>query len=273
MTEAIDLYRCPGCMGRLLPGSDCLECSGCMVSYPLIEHRIPDLTYPLRLSAETQTQRDYFDSLAPSYDAGLSELLQTGEAALRRVLVDRMDLRDNALVLEIGVATGNNLRYLLDTPQQARLVGLDLSRGMVRQCWTKAEQWPGRVMLCVANGEHLPFKDQIFDAVLHFGFINEYLDRRRGLAEVMRVLKDSGTAVVADDGIVPSAHRFSWAQELMSRNRSFAAAPPIEDLPPGTTVCDLEWFSGLFYILTLRRRRSPAPPLRATQRQADGEVW
>src|SRR5579884_1361218 len=252
--EATELYRCPACHAVLTANTaGGMACRRCRLAFPAVAAAIPDLTYPPALPLEVAATRRYFEALAPSYDRRLTQLLKTNEATFRRRLAERLELVGEHLILETGVGTGGNVPYLLEQHPRNRFVGLDLSPAMLLHGAARFAHYRDRVTLCVANAEYLPFAGGTFDRVLHFGFISDFQDRRRGLQEMIRVLKEGGVAVVSDDSIHPEIRQASWAQELMQNNPSFAAMPPVDELPSDVGSYDLAWFSGVFYILVLRK--------------------
>src|SRR5579863_7798019 len=97
---------------------------------------------PLFVSTLTGPNLKYqalYDRIAPGYD--LAE-------AFNRVILRRPDFRREILaeleitpamrVLEVGVGTGANLRYL---PHDIDFYGLDLSWGMLRRCRKNLRKW------------------------------------------------------------------------------------------------------------------------------------
>src|SRR5438067_8972309 len=88
-------------------------------------------------------------------------------------------------VLEVGCGTGRNLpRY----PPSARVMGIDPSLDSLRRARRRAPQVP----LVCATAEALPFRPTSFDTVAISLVLWSVTDPGAALAEVRRVLRDTG---------------------------------------------------------------------------------
>lgn len=192
--------------------------------------------------------RDFYDRWARMYDWGMrvSSLLRgfsdTGE---RRKLVSRLQLEPGQRVLEVSVGTGSNLPLVAEgVGLSGRLVGLDISIGMLRQCQKKLRRRRLRVELVEGEAAHLPFADGLFDGVLHFGGINEFGDKKTAIDEMMRVAKPGARIVISDEGL-PLDRRVSLRHRLLLRlNPLYAHQPPMQLIPPQAKDVHLTWFRG-----------------------------
>ncbi len=92
-------------------------------------------------------------------------------------------------LLEIGVGTGKNLAY---HPQGARSVAIDLSPRMLERAARRAERSGQQVDLLLADAQHLPFRDDVFDAVAATFVFCSVPDPVLGLSEVARVVRGEG---------------------------------------------------------------------------------
>lgn len=111
-------------------------------------------------------------------DAGL-----LGEVAGRRVL-------------EVGCGSAPCARWLTD--QGARVIGLDLSAGMLRHAVAAARETGIWVPLVQADATRLPFADRSFDlACSAFGAVPFVADSAAVMREVARVLRPGGRWVFA----------------------------------------------------------------------------
>ena len=91
----------------------------------------------------------------------------------------------------------------------------DLSPGMVKEAVIRAREtdhWNG-VAGCTAEASRLPFPDASFDAVLASHMLYHVPDPPEALAEMARVLRLNGIAVIATNGI-------SHIRELLDLRRS-----------------------------------------------------
>jgi aminoglycoside phosphotransferase (APT) family kinase protein/2-polyprenyl-3-methyl-5-hydroxy-6-metoxy-1,4-benzoquinol methylase len=97
------------------------------------------------------------------------------------------------LVLDVGTGSGRIAREIV-AKANARVVGIDN-----RQAITSAKQNRGNLSnyeLVVADGQHLPFRDSSFDAVICIRTLKYFQDYVRGIAEMTRVLKPAESLII-----------------------------------------------------------------------------
>lgn len=117
-------------------------------------------------------------------------------------------------VLDIGCGTGETAVKLMRRGYE--VWGLDIAEAMIRH----ARERCGSGQFQVGDCEHIPFRDDTFDAVVCLGVI-EYLDTdERALREMCRVLKPGGSAVVSTpSAIYPFYHLDRVFLGLMASSR------------------------------------------------------
>ena len=97
-------------------------------------------------------------------------------------------------VLDVGCGTGWLAAGLRRAVPAARVVGCDLSAGMLRQA-TVAGAWP----LVQADAARLPLRDGALDLVVTRGVLHHLPDLDAALAEWHRVLRPGGAVVVCSE--------------------------------------------------------------------------
>ncbi len=220
-----------------------------------IREGIPVFFEAADVSGLNKRYQALYDRFAPFYDLstwaysrwkGLSV-----EARLREYLGE-LEVKDGNRVLEVSVGTGRNLQFL---PHGACYYGLDLSWGMLKQCRRNAAKWKLDVTLFMGIAESLPFKDESFDMVFHFGGINFFNDRAAAIREMIRVARPGTKFVIGDEN-----------EELASRyenlpvtggfygNRKQAIAAPLDLLPAEVQEVRVKDIAGGdLYCLTFRK--------------------
>ncbi|HEY2520519.1 MAG TPA: class I SAM-dependent methyltransferase [Streptosporangiaceae bacterium] len=162
-----------------------------------------------------------FTPLPGRYDR-LAEVLSMGQnGRWRRAMVDRIaDGRGagraseagGALVLDVASGTAGVARQLA-TRTGARVVGVDLTEGMLRegQATVAAAGLDGRIALVTGRAEQLPFPDASFDA-LTFTYLLRYVeDPQATLTELARVVKPGGTVASLEFSVPPNPlWRAAW---------------------------------------------------------------
>ena len=99
-------------------------------------------------------------------------------------------------LLEIGCGIGIDTRSLADLGFRD-VVGVDLTEAAIDLARRRAEAEGRRTLRFeVANGEQLPFADASFDVVYSFGVIHHTPSITQAIAEIRRVLRPGGRALV-----------------------------------------------------------------------------
>lgn len=109
-------------------------------------------------------------------------------------VIDALHIRPGQRVLDVGVGTGLSLPLY---PRHAQVIGVDLSRAMLREAQKKVwQQRLDHVTLFEMDATHLAFADDVFDVVIAAFVISVVPDPMRFLAEVKRVGKAGGQLVL-----------------------------------------------------------------------------
>jgi demethylmenaquinone methyltransferase / 2-methoxy-6-polyprenyl-1,4-benzoquinol methylase len=158
-----------------------------------------DIVY--RITPKGEQIRNMFGAIAPRYDF-LNRLLSLGiDRRWRRVAVGLVRCGNQGRVLDVATGTGDvALTIAARTPSGVRITGIDFCAEMVAIGTEKVSASPyrERIELAVAPCEEIPFPDESFDSVtIAFG-IRNVVDRPRGLAEMYRILKPGGNAVILE---------------------------------------------------------------------------
>ena len=118
-----------------------------------------------------------FDDWAASYDLSPLQTVLYGpvhDAVLRYA---RKHVRHPGMILDVGCGTGRLSARLASAYDQARVVGIDASTGMIQNAATTTV--PRRSRFAAAMAERLPFADAVFDLVV-VDAIGSPLARQRG---------------------------------------------------------------------------------------------
>jgi len=198
--------------------------------------------------AHERRSRDYYEGRARWYDWAnrLAALLRgTSATRERRKAVRRLNLKPGDCVLEVSVGTGTNLPLIATRIGHAgRIVGLDISSGMLGVCARKMREKGVVGELVEGEAGHLPFANGAFDAVFNHGGIAEFGDRGDAITEMYRVVKPGGRVVVCDVG-VPEDGRLSFRNRLLLRlNPAYDQPPPMDVLPEAAQNVSLRWYFG-----------------------------
>ncbi|MFQ6100402.1 MAG: methyltransferase domain-containing protein [Anaerolineae bacterium] len=114
-------------------------------------------------------------------------------------LARALELIPAPLVLDVATGTGRLPRALLRQPPfDGRVIGLDLSRQMLRQAVRLTAQFADRLTYMWQDARHLPFDDDTFDAVTCLEALEFTPDPQEVLAELVRVLRPGGVLLVTN---------------------------------------------------------------------------
>ncbi len=140
-----------------------------------------------------------YDLFAPQYDRvkGFNPIYE--HALLAQPIMERIAPHQAPLMLDIATGSGRMpLAMLNHTHFQGRIVGLDLSRRMLRYASLNLRADTDRVSLLWTPAEKLPFADGTFDVVTCMEAL-EFMSRPdHNLHEMLRVLRPGGLLFISN---------------------------------------------------------------------------
>lgn len=140
-----------------------------------------------------------FDNISGKYDF-LNHFLSLGIDIQWRKKVLKIVKKENPkLILDIATGTGD-LAILLSKVNPDKIIGLDLSNGMLEVGRKKIaeKELTNLIEMVQGDSENLPFEDNHFDVItVSFG-VRNFENLKKGLSEIYRVLKPTGTLVILE---------------------------------------------------------------------------
>lgn len=110
-------------------------------------------------------------------------------------ILSRLDVQDGQRILIVGCGAGFEEKNINALYTNVELWSIDISQEMIKKAI--ANQSPSRFALSLA--EALPFPDKSFDRVESREVIEHVIDPQKMLAEISRVLKPGGVAVITTE--------------------------------------------------------------------------
>lgn len=150
-------------------------------------------------SKKSQVRR-MFDTIAPSYDR-LNHLLSFNFDRLWRKRLVKMVAAENPnMVVDVATGTGDVALAIARRMPEAKVVGIDLSEGMlaVAQEKSKGCAVTERIEWLVGDGEALPTEDGVADVVTVVFGIRNFQNAEAGIAEAFRTLRSGGCYMVME---------------------------------------------------------------------------
>jgi phosphatidylethanolamine/phosphatidyl-N-methylethanolamine N-methyltransferase len=141
---------------------------------------------------ENSTKKIY-DVHSMFYDATFGRLVK------RRIAraISHMNVHPDDLILDLGIGTGVSLNYY--PTDRGRIVGVDLSAGMLREARKKIrERGLARASVFQANALELPFASSTFDHVFISHVISVVSDPVKLIQEAQRVAKPGARIVIVN---------------------------------------------------------------------------
>ncbi|MBF6196016.1 class I SAM-dependent methyltransferase [Nocardia implantans] len=130
------------------------------------------------------------------YDNFISDAVREMTPTLFDDIVAQLD--DGAQVLDVGCGGGQLAVGLATTGTTLRLTGIDLSPQQVRRARKRGAPLGSRIQFREGSAMDLPFPDAAYDAVISSGSIKHWPNQRKGLSEMIRVLRPGGLLLVIE---------------------------------------------------------------------------
>jgi len=190
---------------------------------------------------EDQIIKGQMEKMVDTYDSYMRKATFGREHILRRMTVELAGVKAGDTVLEVGCATGTlTLAAKQAAGPSSKVYGIDIIPGMIEASQRKAAQANVEITFQLGSIDSIPFPDSHFDQVICSFMIFHMSDetRRKGIAEIQRVLKPGGRLLALDLALPPQPFQRWIARKLLG----FSANEDLRDLIP---LMEASGFSGL----------------------------
>jgi SAM-dependent methyltransferase len=253
-----NLLCCPVCKSGLIMNglahgengsTHVLTCPACNMAFPE-KNGIVDFLTPETVISHSKRFR-VMQSLYSVWYTPLTNFcfLPCGGATHARMQVlSRLEVPENAMILETGIGTGDNLPYLATNNGHSAVYGIDIQGRMLRNCSKMKRDRGLNAVLYKADAAYLPFRDNLFDTVFHLGAINIFDDKKKAIDEMIRVAKPGTKIVIADES--EKGARFFRA----FTGEKGHVVPPVDLIPPSMQEVKLVTiWNGYGYLIEFRK--------------------
>jgi len=172
------------------------------------------LADPHRVADKARRVRQMFDAVAPTYRL-VNTLASAGrDAGWRRAGVALAGVTENDDVLDVACGTGDFAEaFAAHAPRPQSITGADFAHNMLRLA---SERIRLSIAWCRADAQRLPFDNETFSIVSCAFGIRNFQSLPVGLAEMRRVLRPGGRAVILEFSM-PRAPVLRWLYALYMR--------------------------------------------------------
>lgn len=248
-----DILRCPETLKALHSNENSYKTDDNV--YP-VKNDILSVVFPKELGGDDAKFNKLYNFYAPLYDLNervMGRLLVGVDMVKgREHIVSCLGLKPGMRILEVSPGPGVFQKFLKhDIGENGELVALDLSMGMLRQCQKRSKNL--NVQLVHGNAQYLPFAENSFDALFHFGGVNLFNDPQKAISEFIRVVKKDGIVSWGDEGFSPNYKNERRKKIMLKVNPGFSKPRPV--IPDSVyDVKENEVYDGLAYLVVAKKR-------------------
>ena len=206
-------YICPNCLKIL---DRCNKKSRCY--FKILDNDIPSFT-----NRKTSKITEYEVKQAHKYYKNflnwLFKTFKTNEKEFRKKLFQDIKFRKNQKILITGVGNGDDLSFILNNYKKLNLkiYAQDLSFSLMYNCSKRFNQ--KNIFYNLSDAKSLPFQNNFFDHIFHFGGINLFGNYQKSIKEMERVIKIGGSITYGDEGIAPWLRDTIYSEMLINNNK------------------------------------------------------
>lgn len=155
---------------------------------------------PYNNGEKTTQVEQMFDNIAPTYDTLNHRLSWDIDRGWRKKAIRQLAPYQPQSILDIATGTGDFAILATEILQPSRLIGADISEGMMEIGRKKIADLGLQDIISFEKEDcmHLSYADETFDAVTAAFGIRNFADLDQGLREMYRVLKKGGHLSIAE---------------------------------------------------------------------------
>lgn len=143
-----------------------------------------------------------FDTISENYD-GLNKVISFGtDAKWKKKILKMVQEKQPTTILDIATGTGD-LAILFSSTSAQEIIGLDISQGMLEIGKQKiqAKNLNDKIQMVLGDGENIPYANDYFDVITVAYGVRNFENLKRGLAEILRVLKPGGQLLILETSV------------------------------------------------------------------------
>ncbi len=213
-----------------------------------IENGIPDLITDQDLVGDAVFARNYYKSIAESYDKNVNitfKLYFEDELKVRNYLIDLLEMNPNDRVLEVSAGTGKDSELILGRmSEKGELICLDISPDMLSYAKKKLSKFPNYTEVVSGSACNLPFEDNSFDRLFCFAGVGHFPSVEKGLKEMARVVKPGGKVVFCEKNVPEWLRHTTYGKILINNNPMFVYDVPLRYIPVEARNVGVRWIIG-----------------------------
>ncbi|HYJ85693.1 MAG TPA: class I SAM-dependent methyltransferase [Pyrinomonadaceae bacterium] len=145
--------------------------------------------------------------------AGKGPSMEKGHRPVGEQAIELMNIPVDARVLDVGCGSGWATRLMAEKAHGGRVVGIDISDGMVRLARESSASF-SNVEFQIASAEKLPFPDAEFTHAFSMESLYYYADIPGALKEIRRVLGRDGLFFTVVDLYEENRPSHQWIDQL-----------------------------------------------------------
>jgi demethylmenaquinone methyltransferase / 2-methoxy-6-polyprenyl-1,4-benzoquinol methylase len=156
--------------------------------------------YHNQQSTKKEQVADMFNNISKTYDF-LNHFLSLGiDIIWRKKAINELKKDQPKLILDVATGTGDFAFEALSILKPDKIIGVDISQGMLDIAQQKIEKRGvgNKYEVKLGDSEKLPFDANEFDAVTVAYGVRNFENLEKGLVDILRVLKPGGKAVVLE---------------------------------------------------------------------------
>ncbi len=156
-------------------------------------------------------------------EAGRGEDMAREHRRIAEQTLELMKLRPTDNVLDIGCGAGWLARMLAERVPEGRIVGTDVSDQMIQRARRNNADLEN-AMFIVGNAEEIPWEQNFFDKVISVESAYYWPEPVAGLREIIRVLREGGSAWILINYYRDNPHCHQWGPLLAVPTHLLSAA-------------------------------------------------
>tara|TARA_Y100000768_G_C23986083_1_gene688921 strand:+ start:2281 stop:3132 length:852 start_codon:yes stop_codon:yes gene_type:complete len=191
-----------------------------------------------------------------NYLSWLSKTLIMSMGSIRREIFADIKFSKNKSILFIGCGFGDEIKFFIKKYRvKNNIYAQDISKNMVIESSNNLKNH--NIEFSISNACNLPYKNNFFDFVFHFGGFNEFKRKKKSLFEINRVAKNGGTILISDEGMGPWLSKTERYKALKFNNSLWSYSPPLSILPIDSSEVKISWIlKNNFYKILYKKKSS-----------------